>query len=74
MLLVTAYERLGYMPHGVVHGYVDQQPIMKWVTDSLGFVTGRGRGGAAANRAAPPRHRWVETGTRSSALGAEAPS
>ena len=29
MLLVTAYERLGYMPHGVVHGYVDQQPIMK---------------------------------------------
>jgi 1-acyl-sn-glycerol-3-phosphate acyltransferase len=42
MLLVTAYERLGYMPHGVVHGAVEHQPIMKWVTDSLGFVTGDG--------------------------------
>lgn len=42
MLLVTAYERLGYMPHGIVHGAVDHQPIMKWVCDGLGFITGDG--------------------------------
>jgi 1-acyl-sn-glycerol-3-phosphate acyltransferase len=39
MLTVTVHERLGYLPHGVVHHYVDRQPIMKWVSDSLGFVT-----------------------------------
>ena len=42
MLGVTLHERLGYMPHGIVHGAVDQQPVMKWVADGLGFVTGDG--------------------------------
>jgi 1-acyl-sn-glycerol-3-phosphate acyltransferase len=42
MLSVTLYERLGYLPHGVVHRAVDAQPIMKWVSDGLGFVTGDG--------------------------------
>ncbi len=39
MLTVTMYERLGYLPHGVVHRYIERQPVMKWVSDRLGFVT-----------------------------------
>jgi 1-acyl-sn-glycerol-3-phosphate acyltransferase len=42
MLGVTLHERLGYLPHGIVHGAVDHQPVMKWVADGLGFVTGDG--------------------------------
>lgn len=42
MLGVTLHEQLGYLPHGVVHGAVDQQPVMKWVSDGLGFITGDG--------------------------------
>ncbi len=42
MLGVTLHERLGYLPHGIVHGAVDRQPLMKWVADGLGFVTGDG--------------------------------
>ena len=42
MLGVTLHERLGYLPHGIVHGAVDQQPVMKWVSDGLGFITGDG--------------------------------
>ena len=42
MLGVTLHERLGYLPHGIVHGAVEQQPVMKWVADGLGFVTGDG--------------------------------
>lgn len=48
MLTVTLHERLGYLPHGVVHGAVNDQPIMKWVSDGLGFVTGDGPAVAAA--------------------------
>ena len=44
MLGVTLYERLGYLPHGIVHGAVDRQPLMKWVADGLGFITGDGPG------------------------------
>ena len=42
MLGVTLHERLGYLPHGIVHGAVDQQPLMKWVADGLGFITADG--------------------------------
>jgi hypothetical protein len=42
MLTVTLRERLGYLPHGVVHGAVDHEPLMRWVSSSLGFVTGDG--------------------------------
>ncbi len=42
MLTVTMYERFGYLPHGVVHRYVEHQPLMKWVSDGLGLVTGDG--------------------------------
>jgi hypothetical protein len=40
MLTVTLYERLGYLPHGIVHRAVDSNPLMKWVSDGLGFMTG----------------------------------
>ena len=42
MLTVTLHERLGYLPHGIIHGYFDHQPILKWLIDGLGFVTGDG--------------------------------
>lgn len=48
MLTVALYDRLGYLPHGVVHRGVDQVPPMKWFTDGLGFVTDDGDGVAAA--------------------------
>jgi 1-acyl-sn-glycerol-3-phosphate acyltransferase len=48
MLTVTLHERLGYMPHGVVHGAVESNPLMQWVSDGLGFVTGDGDAVAAA--------------------------
>jgi 1-acyl-sn-glycerol-3-phosphate acyltransferase len=50
MLGVTLHERLGYLPHGFVHGAVEQQPVMKWVADGLGFVTRDGPAVAAAVR------------------------
>ena len=42
MLTVTLHWRLGYLPHGVVHGAVDHEPVMRWVSRSLGFVTSDG--------------------------------
>jgi 1-acyl-sn-glycerol-3-phosphate acyltransferase len=42
MLTVTIHERLGYLPHGVIHGYFGHQPILRWAIDNLGFVTGDG--------------------------------
>jgi hypothetical protein len=48
MLTVTLHERLGYLPHGVVHGAVESNALMRWVTDGLGFVTGDGEAMAAA--------------------------
>jgi hypothetical protein len=42
MLTVTLHERLGYLPHAVVHGAADKQALTRWVTDGLGFVTGDG--------------------------------
>lgn len=50
MLSVTLHERLGHLPHGVVHGAVEQQRLMKWVSDGLGFVTGDGEAVAEAVR------------------------
>jgi len=42
MLTVTLYEQLGYLPHGIIHGYFGQNPLLRWVIDGLGFVTGDG--------------------------------
>ncbi|MFO0756938.1 MAG: hypothetical protein U0359_10620 [Byssovorax sp.] len=50
MLSVTLHERLGHIPHGLVHGAVDQQRLMKWVSDGLGFVTSDGPAVAEAVR------------------------
>jgi 1-acyl-sn-glycerol-3-phosphate acyltransferase len=42
MLSVSMYDRFGYMPHGVIHSAVDDQPVLRWMKDGLGFVTGDG--------------------------------
>lgn len=42
MLTVTLHERLGYLPHAIVHGAADGQALMRWVKEGLGFVTGDG--------------------------------
>lgn len=39
MLSVSLYDRLGYMPHGVIHQAVDEIPPLRWLKDGLGFVT-----------------------------------
>jgi 1-acyl-sn-glycerol-3-phosphate acyltransferase len=42
MLTVTLYERLGYLPHGIIHGYFGQNRLLRRWIDGLGFVTGDG--------------------------------
>jgi 1-acyl-sn-glycerol-3-phosphate acyltransferase len=48
MLTVTLYERLGYLPHGIIHGYFGQNRLLRQCIDGLGFVTGDGPGLAEA--------------------------
>jgi hypothetical protein len=48
MLTVTLHERLGYLPHGIIHGYFGQNRLLRWWIDGLGFVTGDGPGIEAA--------------------------
>jgi hypothetical protein len=40
MLTVALYDRLGYLPHGLVHRGMKHIPIMRWLIDGLGFLTG----------------------------------
>ncbi len=40
MLTVALYERLGYLPHGFVHRGMKQLPVLRWLVDGLGFLTG----------------------------------
>lgn len=42
MLTVALYERLGYLPHGVVHRGLNVSPAFSWLPESLGFVSGDG--------------------------------
>src|SRR5262249_17262564 len=42
MLTVTIHERLGYLPHGVIHAAFGEAPVLRDVVDGLGFVTGDG--------------------------------
>lgn len=42
MLTTVLHERLGYLPHGVIHGAFAEQPLTRWLVDGLGFVTGDG--------------------------------
>jgi 1-acyl-sn-glycerol-3-phosphate acyltransferase len=39
MLMARLYDRLGYLPHGVIHRGVDRIPPLQWVVDVLGAVT-----------------------------------
>jgi 1-acyl-sn-glycerol-3-phosphate acyltransferase len=48
MLTVALHDRLGYLPHGIVHRGVETVPALKWFADGLGFVTEDGDGVAAA--------------------------
>jgi 1-acyl-sn-glycerol-3-phosphate acyltransferase len=43
LLQNVLHERLGYLPHPIVHGYAGDNKVLKQVIDDLGFVTGDGR-------------------------------
>lgn len=60
MLTVTLHERLGYLPHGIIHGYFGHQPVLRWVIDGLGFLTGDGD--ALAQAVARGEHVLVQPG------------
>jgi 1-acyl-sn-glycerol-3-phosphate acyltransferase len=40
MLTVALYDRLGYLPHGIVHRGMKRLPVLGWMVDGLGFLTG----------------------------------
>lgn len=42
MLTVEVHDRLGYLPHGIIHSAFDTRPRLKQAIDDLGFVTGDG--------------------------------
>jgi len=50
MLTVALYDRLGYLPHGMVHRGVRYVPPMRWLARGLGFVIADGEELAAAVR------------------------
>jgi 1-acyl-sn-glycerol-3-phosphate acyltransferase len=52
MLTVRLYDRLGYLPHGMLHRGVAYVPPMRWLADGLGFVItdGDALAGAIARR------------------------
>src|ERR1043165_465687 len=39
MLTVALYDRLGYLPHGIIHRGIDLVPGLRRVADALGFLT-----------------------------------
>jgi len=48
MFSVAAYDHLGYIPHGVMHGAFEHNRVLAWLKDGIGFVTGDGEDLAAA--------------------------
>lgn len=50
MLTTVIHERLGYLPHGVIHAAFTAHPFAKRLVDGLGFVTGDGPAIEAAVR------------------------
>lgn len=50
MLTTVLHERLGYLPHGVIHAAFTAHPLAKRLVDGLGFVTGDGPAIEAAVR------------------------
>jgi len=39
ILTVEIYERLGYLPHGMLNASVDNFPALKWLCDAIGYFT-----------------------------------
>jgi 1-acyl-sn-glycerol-3-phosphate acyltransferase len=39
MLMARLYDRLGYLPHGVIHRGVDRIPPLQWLMSALGALT-----------------------------------
>jgi len=48
MLTVVLYDRLGYLPHGVVHRGLEVASPLTWAIDALGFITRDGEAFARA--------------------------
>jgi 1-acyl-sn-glycerol-3-phosphate acyltransferase len=42
MLMVTIHERLGYLPHGIVHQAATRIPVLRQVAEGMGCVAGDG--------------------------------
>jgi hypothetical protein len=56
ILTLEIYERLGYLPHGMVHRGVEKIPPLRWLTKQLGFVV---RDNGDDLRAAVDRHQHL---------------
>jgi hypothetical protein len=50
MLTVALHDRLGYLPHGMVHRRIQHVPPMRWLANGLGFLIADGEELAAAVR------------------------
>lgn len=42
VLSAVLYKHLGYLPHGIIHGYFAHNPVLRRFIDGLGFVPGDG--------------------------------
>src|SRR5438477_9893383 len=42
MLTVALYDRLGYMPHGIVHRGLEKSAYFRWSNEAVGVLTGDG--------------------------------
>jgi 1-acyl-sn-glycerol-3-phosphate acyltransferase len=60
MLSALLHERLGYLPHGIIHGAFAEQRLTRWMVHGLGFVTGDGPAIAEAVRRG--EHIFVQPG------------
>lgn len=60
MLTVELYERLGYLPHGIIHGAFEHNRVLRWWIHGLGFVTGDD--GSLAEAVARGEHILVQPG------------
>ncbi len=42
MLTVTVHDRFGYLPHGIIHRFLGEAPVLRSFSTGLGFVTSDG--------------------------------
>ncbi|HEY4001180.1 MAG TPA: lysophospholipid acyltransferase family protein [Candidatus Xenobia bacterium] len=42
MLTATVHDRLGYLPHGIIHSFYESSRLFRPMVDALGFVPGDG--------------------------------